>query len=136
MKTPDQNQHLLAILLAGILTDKHVFLFPSVSRSLPGLHCNVVPTLSLTMQLIDTFEKATQLKPTQNTLELNTNFKESFTYLNRQATLYVAVFKQTSIKHPHSQWKTLPELLKQMPKTKIRSAYLKAWQVLSEETLA
>lgn len=131
-----------AILLLAIQCPDGLLRFPNDEAPLPGLRLKVQPQLGINEQLIARAQQdltpalASQISIWQNYSDVvTTSSQESVTF-------YVGILRPTSetldtFKSDWKEWRTLPDLIRSLPKDRTRLTYLKAWQVLTgalEET--
>lgn len=115
-----------AIILMGFPDKRGVHYFPSQSDELPGLWFVVDKKIALVEQITKVLSKELDMDILPADFAINTDYCGEFSKDNVSYTLYIGICKKPNL----SSDKTLPELIRAMPKTKIRSFYLKAWQAL------
>lgn len=129
-----------AVLLAAVACPDGLLRFPNDEIPWPGLGVNVKPLVGINEQLLDRAKEvfgpalASQLSIWQDYSDMIRVKDEDL------ATLYVAILRPSPDQLeslPWQTWRTLPDLIRSLPKDRTRLAYLKAWQVLTgalEET--
>lgn len=127
-----------AILLLGLKRDNGVFVFPSSSEEIPGILAAIDPSLPINPQLLELASRRSGVHPRE--ISVWQEFQETIKLPSGEdATLYAA----KALLIPHTipdDVTTLPEMLRRMPATRNRVAYMKALQVfaggLEEQTKA
>ena len=127
-----------AILLIGLKRDDGLIVLPTDTGEIPGIVARINPSLPINPQLLDLAEKRTGLPKIE--ISIWQEFQETVRLPNGDAaTLYAAKSLMISQTLPIDVT-TLPEMLRGMPSTRNRVAYMKALQVfaggLEEETKA
>jgi len=120
----------VAIILVGIKDQNGVYRFPTKNSFNPGIVFKVNHDLTINQQIMREVESVTGIDNISIAVDIEQNFSAKVQLPNQEsATLYVGRidFYDTPV---NESWRPLPEILRDMPKTKNRAAYLKAWQVL------
>lgn len=124
-----------ATLLLAVECEDKLLRFPNDQNGWPGLTVKVDPMLGINGQLLERVKAEPGLMhtpPVSIWQEYSARLEPS---PGRDiSTLYVAVVRPGSMalqSMPWTQWQTLPEIIRSLPKDRNRLAYLKAWQVLS-----
>ena len=123
-----------AILLVAVACPDGLLRFPNDASQWPGLSLNVQPLLGINEQLI---RRAQEEIGAALTAKLNIwqEYSDVMRVDNHdRATLYVAIVRpeaQDLEGKTWNNWRTLPDLIRSLPKDRTRLAYLKAWQVLT-----
>lgn len=123
-----------AILLVAVNCPDGLLRFPNDGSPWPGLSLQVQPLLGINEQLIrrsqDELGSALTAK-----LNIWQEYSDVIREANEdRATLYVAMIRPEAHEienKPWKEWRTLPDLIRTLPKDRTRLAYLKAWQVLT-----
>lgn len=123
-----------AVLLVAVNCPDGLLRFPNDASPWPGLSLKVQPLLGINEQLIR--RSQAELGPD---LTAKLNIWQDYSDMIREgnedrATLYVAIVRPDSQElenKPWKDWRTLPDLIRSLPKDRTRLAYLKAWQVLT-----
>ena len=120
----------LNILLIGFLNEKGVYYFSSENQTFPGLHVKSSKRIPVTDIIIRKIEA--QLNETIDRQKFSywPQFHETLTVEGQEATLFLAKYEDPKLLTRLS-WQTFPELIRNMPKSKNRLSYLKAWQILT-----
>jgi hypothetical protein len=119
-----------AVLLFGVRANNGIWYFKRTNQNLPGFVREVKPLVNIVEQLLE-LVPAEFLDESNFRVQVQHDFSEPVLLEDKSlATLYVAT-TQTQHDLDMTQWATLPELLRAMPRNKQRVAYLKAWQILS-----
>ena len=126
------------IVLLGIKDSNHIWFFVTESLKPYGIIKETSALMFINEQILKTCESLfdnDSLDIYKSITVINT-FSEKIILQNEiDATLYLAlidnpiIFSQIKLK-PHYQLIKFPEILKSMPKSKLRLAYLKAWQII------
>lgn len=121
----------IAIILLGIPNEKGILVFPTSAHETPGIMFKNDPSMPINEQII------LEVNNLCKSNKLGTKFDICQKYTatvklssGKAATLYTGILQET-IANKDKGWKTLPELLKVMPKNRNRLPYLKAWQALT-----
>ncbi len=120
-----------AVLLCAVPDERGVLHFPSNdSTLLPGLNFTVAGLTPINEQLIKEAEGFFG-KRLGNSLQITQEFADPVPRPDGvMATLYLATVAQGSVTFDPS-WRSLPEILRGLPKNKGRVPFLRAWQILS-----
>ncbi|MBI2602247.1 MAG: hypothetical protein HYW48_04255 [Deltaproteobacteria bacterium] len=119
------------ILLVGFRADKGLLVFPSQNDRFPGILFDNVAGHFINDMIRDRVEALTEGGQRGLRLNIEQEFAERMSLPDGQeATLYLGVVGEFA-GSLSPDWKTLPELIRKMPKDKKRIAYIKAWQILS-----
>lgn len=119
-----------AIALVGFRSTNGLLIFPSNSEILPGIHFDCDSNLFINDQIKGIVEKLAGER-LGIALEMIQDFAEPLPLEDgSEATLYLAVLNR-STGSISPDWRSLPELIRKMPKDKKRIVYIKAWQILS-----
>lgn len=116
-----------AIVLMGFRERNDTFIFPSENEALPGVHLGITANTSLLEQLQAKLCRSYDLSPKRLKLTLLPDFSDVFLVDGHEITLYTGIGHSAATIPPGQ---TLPALLRKMPPTKVRAAYLRAWQAL------
>lgn len=131
-----------AIFLLAVQCPDGLLRFPNDETQWPGLHLSVQPLLGINEQLVTRAQQelspelAAKISIWQNYSDLIRGSNEE------QITFYVGILRPeaetlNALPKPWQEWRTLPDLIRSLPKDRTRLTYLKAWQVLTgalEET--
>lgn len=124
------SPHDVIILLLGVKDSKGILRFPSKNTFNPGIVFKAERNIPVNVQLIKEAEKITGFSNLNLALEIEQNFRGDVQLPNQSfSSLYVGMVVDSEAQAKPS-WKSLPEILREMPKHKNRTIYLKAWQVL------
>lgn len=120
----------VAIVLLGVMDERGIMRFPVDAPETPGLMFQPETLKPINEQIFDRIEREV-LSRDPGLIDICQEYSCEVTLSDsRQATLYLATMKFQE-KNAANQWDTMPELLRAMPKSRNRLAYLKAWQVLT-----
>ena len=119
-----------AVLLVICRDEKGVYqAICGTDAALPGFSFLPRSGVSIQAQLVAVAEKEMGISLPAREFEIIQGVEFQFLYKEQDYTLYVLLFTVSRIKNNQTNcWKILPVLLRQMPATKTRVAYLKVWQ--------
>ena len=120
----------VVIFLVGVKDARGVLRFPTKNNYNPGVVFRTNRKIPVNEQLINETQVVTGLSGLNVQLQIEQNFSADVTLPNGDsATLYVGIIHDYEGLISEA-WKSLPEILRNMPRDKNRVSYLKAWQVL------
>ena len=122
-----------AVVLVGARFERGLWKFLDIGNAdTPGYLISVEPLKPIFDQLIGAV-RATEPALISTAIHVDQSFAELFsTVTRRDATLYIAQIASDfdSAKLTRT-WRTMPEILRRMAKTRARLAFLKSWQIFS-----
>lgn len=119
----------IAVLLVAVKRDDGLIVIPTDAGDVPGIICNVDPSLPINPQLLDAASQRTGLPK----IEISV-WQEFQCEIQMPEGLPATVYAARALKIPDSvptDAKPLPELMRSMPPNRNRVAYMKALQVFS-----
>lgn len=116
-----------AVLLAGCTDSKGILRFYSEDQAYPGIHITVDSNIAVHDLLEKVLLEKVSKKVTK--FELNHSYTTKLETPKGEATLFTGKFFLPDMEKVDLQ--SLPEILRAMPKTKTRVAYLRIWQAIS-----
>jgi len=122
-----------AILLLGVNSSSDPTLrFPANSDDVPGLLVKTNPSLGINEQFFDYLEKGFfRGENLRKVLVINQEYQDRLTLPDGQeATLYVGTLELKE-SHLDPKWKTIPQIMRDLPQDRGRLPFLRAWQVLA-----
>lgn len=120
----------VVVFLVGAFDSKNVLKFYSKNSVNPGIVFRVEGGLPINDQLIQQTEKVTGWESLSASIEIEQGFRDTVVLPDgASADIYVGKVAADRYRAP-SHWKPLPELIRSLPPSGNRKAYLKAWQVL------
>jgi len=119
-----------ALLMVGCHFTEGPIRFPNDDSELPGILVKLDEGLSVNELLIAGAQKILGDTIDGKSLDIHQEFSSPLELKDGEAaTLYLATI-EAKYDMGSKEWKTMPELIREMPKDRGRLAYLRAWQVL------
>ena len=113
------------IFLLACKDERGVLRFPTSGQPLPGLHFQPDMKLPISEQLVSLGREKSGGEDTA--LEVEQKLVELLSHDGGEYAVYLG----TSSAQAPADWFTMPEMIRVLPKNRVRLSYMKAWQVLS-----